>query len=78
VVEVDLPLNLLKKFRSIFEIAVEETEITIPYEKPYLLQVVRRNVSILSNDADESGLVLRISGTPKQIEKLKAIIGDKL
>lgn len=70
--------KLWKKLRNPFDIAIEEIEITIPYQKPYLLQMVRRNVNILSNDADESGLVLRVSGTPKQISRLKAIIGEKV
>jgi hypothetical protein len=70
--------SLWKKLQTFFDIAIEETEIIIPYEKPYLLQVVRRNVSILSNDADESGLVLRVAGSRKQIARLKAIIGEKV
>ena len=72
-----MPFKPWKKLRNLFDIAIEEIEITIPYEKPYLLQVVRRSASILSNDADESGLILRISGTRKQIAKVRAIVGDK-
>ena len=69
--------TLREKVASLLKDKIEETEIFIPHGRPYFLQIVRKNATIISQASDDSGFFLRVSGTRKQIAKLKTIIGDR-
>ncbi len=55
-----------------FDSAMMEVELRVPYDKSALIGEIRRSVKVLSEDSDETGMMIKVRGQPENIAKLKA------
>lgn len=55
-----------------FESAMTEVELRIPYDKTHLIGEIRRSVQVVSEDADETGMMLKVRGSAENVAKLQA------
>jgi hypothetical protein len=54
-----------------------EEAFTISHGNCRLIELIRQNYKIISEASDEAGVMIRVSGTKRELEKLKSLVGEK-
>ena len=56
---------------------LKEMTITISHGNPQLLKLIRKNFKIVSEGANETGVIIRVSGTANEMEELRSLVEEK-
>ena len=57
--------------------AQKEITITISHGDTELIRLIRESYKITAESADETGVMLKVVGTAKELDKLKFLFGEK-
>lgn len=70
-------MTITRKKGSMNKVYTEDAEILISREQDQLIREIGKFVSIMGSSANEFGILLRVAGSPNEIQQAKALANQR-